>query len=79
MYESNVDDVGYRLVAIYTPVREDGVEGVPVSASTEPITVGKNSLHIVSQWQIVSLSAFFYFLAFSALFHSLGCVILHLP
>jgi hypothetical protein len=35
-----VDDVGYRLVAIYTPVREDGVEGAPVSASTEPIAVG---------------------------------------
>ncbi|XP_078162701.1 outer arm dynein light chain 1 protein isoform X2 [Carex rostrata] len=40
MYEANVDDVGYRLVAIYTPVREDGVEGQPVSVSTEPITVG---------------------------------------
>ncbi|XP_071715705.1 187-kDa microtubule-associated protein AIR9 [Rutidosis leptorrhynchoides] len=39
MYEANVDDVGYRLVAIYTPIREDGVEGYPVSASTEPITV----------------------------------------
>lgn len=39
MYEANVDDVGYRLVAIYTPVREDGVEGAPVSASTEPIAV----------------------------------------
>ncbi|XP_068655160.1 187-kDa microtubule-associated protein AIR9-like isoform X2 [Aristolochia californica] len=39
MYEANVDDVGYRLVAIYTPVREDGVEGQPVSASTEPIAV----------------------------------------
>ncbi|KAL3696460.1 hypothetical protein R1sor_010536 [Riccia sorocarpa] len=39
MYEANVDDVGYRLVAVYTPVREDGVEGVPTSASTEPIQV----------------------------------------
>lgn len=39
MYEANVDDVGYRLVAIYTPVREDGVEGQPVSASTDPIAV----------------------------------------
>ncbi|KAK8567780.1 hypothetical protein V6N12_006353 [Hibiscus sabdariffa] len=39
MYESNVDDVGYRLVAIYTPVREDGIEGQPTSASTEPIAV----------------------------------------
>lgn len=45
MYEANVDDVGYRLVAIYTPVRDDGVEGQPVSASTEPIAVGMlNSL-----------------------------------
>ncbi|RVW98413.1 Transposon TX1 uncharacterized 149 kDa protein [Vitis vinifera] len=41
MYEANVDDVGYRLVAIYTPIREDGVEGQPVSASTDPIAVGK--------------------------------------
>lgn len=40
MYEANVDDVGYRLVAIYTPVREDGMEGQPVSASTDPIAVG---------------------------------------
>lgn len=39
MYESNVDDVGYRLVAIYTPIRDDGVEGQPVSASTDPIAV----------------------------------------
>ncbi|XP_024515548.1 187-kDa microtubule-associated protein AIR9 [Selaginella moellendorffii] len=39
MYEANVDDVGYRLVAIYTPVREDGVEGNPTSASTDPIEV----------------------------------------
>ncbi|KAK1325252.1 hypothetical protein QJS10_CPA01g00539 [Acorus calamus] len=39
MYEANVDDVGYRLVAVYTPIREDGVEGQPVSASTEPIAV----------------------------------------
>ncbi|KAK4440224.1 microtubule-associated protein AIR9 [Sesamum alatum] len=39
MYEANVDDVGYRLVAIYTPVRDDGVEGHPVSASTDPIAV----------------------------------------
>eukprot|EP00250_Pteridium_aquilinum_P019691 c24537_g1_i1 orf=188-5938(+) len=39
MYESNVDDVGYRLVAVYTPVREDGTEGAPVSSSTEPIAV----------------------------------------
>lgn len=41
MYEANVDDVGYRLVAIYTPVREDGLEGHPFSVSTEPIAVGK--------------------------------------
>ncbi|XP_022748727.1 187-kDa microtubule-associated protein AIR9-like isoform X2 [Durio zibethinus] len=39
MYEANVDDVGYRLVAIYTPIREDGIEGQPISASTEPIAV----------------------------------------
>ncbi|WZZ39817.1 hypothetical protein YC2023_036076 [Brassica napus] len=39
MYEANVDDVGYRLVVVYTPIREDGVEGHPVSASTEPVAV----------------------------------------
>ncbi|CAN6683756.1 unnamed protein product [Malus baccata var. baccata] len=49
MYESNVDDVGYRLVAIYTPVREDGVEGHPVSASTEPIAIEPDVLKEVKQ------------------------------
>ncbi|KAI3495528.1 hypothetical protein L1887_37869 [Cichorium endivia] len=49
MYEANVDDVGYRLVAIYTSVREDGVEGYPVSASTEPITVEPDVLKEVKQ------------------------------
>lgn len=49
MYEANVDDVGYRLVAIYTPIREDGVEGAPVSASTEPITVEPDVLKEVKQ------------------------------
>ncbi|CAK9872005.1 unnamed protein product [Sphagnum jensenii] len=39
MYEANVDDVAYNLVAMYTPVREDGVEGGPVTAATEPIIV----------------------------------------
>lgn len=39
MYEANVDDVGYRLVALYTPIREDGTEGQPVSASTELVAV----------------------------------------
>mgnify|MGYP003702600449 CR=1 FL=1 len=41
MYKSNVDDVGCRLVALYTPVREDGVEGQLVSVSTEAIAGGK--------------------------------------
>ncbi|KAH7544588.1 hypothetical protein FEM48_Zijuj01G0001700 [Ziziphus jujuba var. spinosa] len=49
MYEANVDDVGYRLVAIYTPVREDGVEGQPVSASTEPIAVEPDVFKEVKQ------------------------------
>ncbi|KAK4254784.1 hypothetical protein QN277_010113 [Acacia crassicarpa] len=49
MYEANVDDVGYRLVAIYTPVREDGVEGQPISASTESITVEPDILREVKQ------------------------------
>ncbi|KAI5064749.1 hypothetical protein GOP47_0019444 [Adiantum capillus-veneris] len=39
MYEADVEDAGCRLVAVYTPVREDGVEGTPVSATTDPITV----------------------------------------
>ncbi|KAJ6832033.1 187-kDa microtubule-associated protein AIR9 [Iris pallida] len=39
MYEANVDDVGYRLVAVYTPIRADGMVGEPSSASTEPIAV----------------------------------------
>lgn len=49
MYEANVDDVGYRLVVIYTPVRDDGVEGQPVSASTEPIAVEPDVLKEVKQ------------------------------
>lgn len=49
MYESNVDDVGYRLVAVYTPVREDGVEGQPVSASTETISIGKILFYLLFQ------------------------------
>lgn len=47
MYEANVDDVGYRLVAVYTPVREDGVEGHPSSVSTEPIGVEPDVLREV--------------------------------
>ncbi|KAL9147547.1 hypothetical protein ABFS82_13G180100 [Erythranthe guttata] len=49
MYEANVDDVGYRLVAIYTPVRDDGTEGQPVSASTDPIAVEPDVLKEVKQ------------------------------
>ncbi|XP_022146546.1 187-kDa microtubule-associated protein AIR9 [Momordica charantia] len=49
MYEANVDDVGYRLVAIYTPVREDGIEGQPVSASTESIAVEPDVVKEVKQ------------------------------
>ncbi|GAB2297496.1 187-kDa microtubule-associated protein air9 [Dionaea muscipula] len=49
MYEANVDDVGYRLVAVYTPVREDGVEGRPVSVSTKPITVEPDVLSEVKK------------------------------
>ncbi|KAF6166111.1 hypothetical protein GIB67_023821 [Kingdonia uniflora] len=49
IYEANVDDVGYRLVAVYTPIREDGVEGQPVSASTEPIAVEPDVLKEVKQ------------------------------
>ncbi|KAL9346290.1 hypothetical protein Peur_061143 [Populus x canadensis] len=49
MYEANVDDVGYRLVAIYTPVRDDGVEGQPVSASTESIAVEPDVFKEVKQ------------------------------
>ncbi|KAI3455940.1 hypothetical protein Pfo_012603 [Paulownia fortunei] len=49
MYEANVDDVGYRLVAIYTPIRDDGAEGQPVSASTDPIAVEPDVLKEVKQ------------------------------
>ncbi|THF97548.1 hypothetical protein TEA_003027 [Camellia sinensis var. sinensis] len=49
MYKSNVDDVGYRLVALYTPVREDGVEGQLDSASTESIAVEPGILKEVKQ------------------------------
>ncbi|GBG82554.1 hypothetical protein CBR_g34931 [Chara braunii] len=33
------DDVGYTLVAEYTPVRDDGIVGEAVTASTDPIAV----------------------------------------
>ncbi|CAL5418939.1 unnamed protein product [Camellia sinensis] len=49
MYKSNVDDVGYRLVALYTPVREDGVEGQLVSVSTESIAGEPGILKEVKQ------------------------------
>ncbi|XP_058200285.1 187-kDa microtubule-associated protein AIR9 isoform X1 [Rhododendron vialii] len=49
MYEANVDDVGYRLVALYTPFREDGVEGQPVSVSTDQIAVEPDILKEVKQ------------------------------
>ncbi|KAL0926511.1 hypothetical protein M5K25_002750 [Dendrobium thyrsiflorum] len=49
MYEANVDDVGYRLVAVYTPVREDGVEGEPVYTSTEPIAIEPDVYREVKQ------------------------------
>ncbi|KAG0500755.1 hypothetical protein HPP92_000827 [Vanilla planifolia] len=49
MYEANVDDVGYRLVAVYTPIREDGVEGEPASASTDPIAVEPDVLREVKE------------------------------
>lgn len=39
MYEADVDDIGCRLVAVYTPVREDGLGGAPISASTDPIAI----------------------------------------
>lgn len=54
MYEANVDDVGYRLVAIYTPVRDDGIEGQPVSASTEPIAVGNYRVTFVVFQTLIS-------------------------
>lgn len=53
MYEANVDDVGYRLVAVYTPVREDGVEGQPVSASTDPISVGMNFFRLFNMGMLL--------------------------
>ncbi|GBG92980.1 hypothetical protein CBR_g58028 [Chara braunii] len=38
-YEAIPDDVGYTLMAEYTPVREDGVVGEVATASTDPIAV----------------------------------------
>ncbi|XP_020974610.1 187-kDa microtubule-associated protein AIR9 isoform X4 [Arachis ipaensis] len=38
-----------RLVAIYTPVREDGVEGQSISVSTEPIAVEPDVIREVKQ------------------------------
>lgn len=72
MYEANVDDVSYRLVAIYTPIREDGVEGQPVSASTDPIAVGNfwnpifhgYSSSMILQITLLLHSSFFSFFAF---------------
>ncbi|XVE67511.1 hypothetical protein DITRI_Ditri08aG0166900 [Diplodiscus trichospermus] len=55
MYEANVDDVGYRLVAIYTPIREDGIEGQPISASTEPIAVGNSEALFLLSFQTINL------------------------
>ena len=65
MYEANVDDVGYRIVAVYTPVREDGVEGQPVSASTDPIAVGKYYYYYCAfefrwMWNLVCIFFFAY-------------------
>jgi len=34
-----VDDVGYVLVASYTPVRADGVAGEPVEAESQVVQV----------------------------------------
>lgn len=39
MYEANVDDVEYKLVAVYTPIQEDGVEGESLSTSTKGIAI----------------------------------------
>ncbi|KAL9252679.1 187-kDa microtubule-associated protein AIR9-like protein [Drosera capensis] len=58
MYEANVDDVGYRLVAVYTPVREDGVEGRPTSVSTEPIVVEPDVLLVVKKKLDLGLTKF---------------------
>ncbi|KEH19577.1 outer arm dynein light chain 1 [Medicago truncatula] len=48
VYEANVGDVGYKLVAVYTPIREDGVEGQSVSVSTDPIAVEPDILKKVN-------------------------------
>lgn len=70
MYEANVDDVGYRVVAIYTPVREDGVEGQPVSASTEPIAVGNLESHL--SW-LLNFNGFANNFAINSSFFSILC------
>lgn len=45
-YEANVDDIGFILAAKYTPVREDGLVGEPVTAQTTPIAIGKSIRHL---------------------------------
>lgn len=39
-YEATADDVGFALMVKYTPVREDGEVGQPVTTVTQPITIG---------------------------------------
>lgn len=39
MYEAQLDDVGARLAARYTPVRDDGAVGDAVTVLTAPIAV----------------------------------------
>ena len=40
-YEANAEDVGCRLLVRYTPVREDGVEGQPQTATSPVIEIGE--------------------------------------
>lgn len=46
------DDVGERIELIYTPVRDDGIKGKPVSLISTPIAPGRFTL----QDRIVPLS-----------------------
>jgi hypothetical protein len=60
-YEANVDDIGFILAAKYTPVREDGLVGEPVTAQTTPIAIGKfvRPLHAVFRFSQIVASQLF--------------------
>ena len=47
-YEANAEDAGCRLMVRYTPVREDGAEGQPETATSPVVEIGEPSLAVGS-------------------------------